>query len=192
MPSFMPLCRTLHIYLSLLIFVAMIFFSLTGIFLNHETWFGLDNARQTTQSGELPAELVKAGEPDKLAIVERLRAQFNVTGALEAFDVDDDALKITFKGPARRIEATVARASGKTEIVREYQGLVALLNDLHKGRGSGSGWSVVIDVSAIVMLLSAVTGLILWFALPRRRRLGVIVLVLSLLLMAGVYWVLVP
>lgn len=192
MRLFLIWCRTLHIYLSLLIFLAMLFFSLTGLFLNHESWFGLDNIRRSTQIGELPAEMVKSGEPDKLAVVERLRAQFNVTGALDAFDVDDESIKITFKSPARRIEAAITRADGKTEITREYQGAVALLNDLHKGRSSGAGWSIVIDACAIVMILSALTGLILWLTLPRRRTLGIIALVLGLLIGVGVYWMLVP
>lgn len=192
MRNFLLWCRTFHIYCSLLIFVAMLFFALTGLFLNHESWFGLDGVRRSTEMGEFSADLVKSGEPDKLAIVERLRAQFNVTGALEAIELDDESIKITFKGPARHIEVTITRASGKTEIVREYQGMVALLNDLHKGRSTGSGWSIVIDVSALLMIVSAVTGLILWFTLPRRRISGIIALALGLVGGLIVYWALVP
>ena len=51
-------------------------------------------------------------------------------------------------------------------LVRPYElsetrfGLVAVINDLHKGCDSGSGWSVVIDLSAVLMVLVSLTGLV--------------------------------
>jgi len=34
-------------------------------------------------------------------------------------------------------------------------------NDLHKGRDTGKTWSILIDVSAVLMTLISLTGLIL-------------------------------
>jgi len=53
-------------------------------------------------------------------------------------------------------------------------GLVAVLNDLHKGRDSGRGWSVVIDVSAVLLTLVSLTGLLLLFFVYKRRTSGLI------------------
>jgi hypothetical protein len=52
---------------------------------------------------------------------------------------------------------------------------VALINDLHKGRDTGAAWSVVIDVSAVLMTVSSLTGLALLCTLRRRRVPGLLV-----------------
>ena len=56
----------------------------------------------------------------------------------------------------------------------EYQQgtLVALLNDLHKGRHSGAVWSWVIDISAIAIALLCIAGLGILLQAPRYRRGG--------------------
>jgi hypothetical protein len=43
----------------------------------------------------------------------------------------------------------------------------AKLNDLHKGRNSGGLWSFIIDLSAFLMIVFSITGLLL--ALAQRR-----------------------
>ena len=48
-------------------------------------------------------------------------------------------------------------------------GFVALLNDLHKGRDSGRAWSFVIDLSAVLMALVSLSGLVLVYP-PHRSR----------------------
>jgi hypothetical protein len=55
-------------------------------------------------------------------------------------------------------------------------GLVALLNDLHKGRDSGKAWGVVIDLSAVLMVLVSLSGLILVFYLQKRLFSGLVTL----------------
>ena len=65
------------------------------------------------------------------------------------------------------------------------------MNDLHKGRNTGSVWSVVIDVSAVVLSLVAVSGIWLLLYVKRRRSSGLWiglagVLLLGLLCLLGV------
>src|SRR6188474_2915943 len=74
--------RTLHIYISMLGLIAVIFFSVTGIMLNHEEWFGFATPRIVNKEGVLPEAM--ATEPDKLTIVEKLRREFGVTGAMDS------------------------------------------------------------------------------------------------------------
>ena len=59
-------------------------------------------------------------------------------------------------------------------MVQTKNGWVAVLNDLHKGRDSGRGWSVVIDVSAVLLTLVSLTGLLLLFFVYKRRVSGLI------------------
>ena len=50
----------------------------------------------------------------------------------------------------------------------------------------------ILDAVAILLLLASLTGFLLWYALPKRRRLGVIGLIASVVLVAAFYVWLVP
>jgi hypothetical protein len=70
-------------------------------------------------------------------------------------------------------------------------GLIALLNDLHKGRDTGPIWSILIDISAVLMTLISLTGLVLLFYLKLRRVPGVIVALMGTVAIVLIYrfWV---
>src|SRR5436190_21141708 len=54
--QFAAVVRWLHIYVSLLGFTALIFFAITGITLNHPTWFGIEAVRTKELKGEVKKE----------------------------------------------------------------------------------------------------------------------------------------
>ena len=66
--------------------------------------------------------------------------------------------------------------------------LVAVLNDLHKGRDTGKKWSAVIDFSAVLMTLVSLTGLTLIFFLNKRRFSGLVLVAVGALLCCLVYF----
>ncbi len=117
--------RTIHIYVSMLGLLAVIFFSVTGIMLNHEEWFGFEAPRIVHREGTLPEAMAR--EPDKLAIVEKLRKDFGATGAMDSFEIEEDRLHVVFKSPGRRTEAAL---SGPTGMPRSSS----------KRTGSPAGW----------------------------------------------------
>jgi hypothetical protein len=182
--------RLLHIYLSMLGLLAVVFFSITGIMLNHEEWFGFAEPRVKKNEGTVPVALLAA--PDKLGIVEKLRKDFGATGALDSFDVRDDELRLDFKSPGRHTEATITRADGHAEVSIETHGFAGRLTDLHKGTEAGPAWRLVIDATAILLLLSSLTGLVLWLLVPKWRPLGIVALVVCAGVCAVVYFVFVP
>lgn len=186
----MAVSRTLHVYLTMFAFLLMMFFAVTGLLLNHEDWLGADTVRPVERTGDFPVALL-AG-PDKLMIVERLRAQYGAVGAVSTFDVDDASLRIEMKGPGRHTEAEIDRRTGKATISVEQRGLFLRLDDLHRGKDSGPVWRWVLDVSALLLFLGSVTGLVMWIGLPRRRRWGVAALVSSLVVCLAIYFAFVP
>lgn len=182
--------RLIHIYLSMLGLLAIVFFSITGIMLNHEEWFGFAEPRISKKEGTVPAALLTA--PDKLGIVEKLRKDLGATGALDSFDVRDDELALVFKSPGRRTEATIARADGHAEVSIETHGFAGRFVELHRGTEAGPAWRLVIDATAILLLLSSFTGLVLWLLVPKWRPLGIVALVVCAGVCAVVYLVFVP
>ncbi len=61
-------------------------------------------------------------------------------------------------------------ASGDFELVVEQEGWVAVINDMHKGRDTGTVWKWVIDLSAGFLVLISITGLVMQCFLRKRRR----------------------
>jgi len=184
--------RWLHIYLSLLAFTALLFFAVTGLTVNHPDWFGASTVVATTAEGTLPAGLVPSSGDgdagiDKLALVEFLRSQHAVRGALAELRADDSECTVAFKGPGYAADVTIDRASSHYDLQVSRYGLVAILNDLHKGRDTGGGWSLLIDVAAVAMTVVSLSGLVLLFYLKRRLLPGLITAVVGTVLVIVVY-----
>jgi hypothetical protein len=192
--------RWLHVYLSMFGLAAVLFFSVTGITLNHPDWiFGqLEHARAVEGDvdvnwiGRDVAESNNSGQIKKLEVVEHLRKTHKVRGALADFRVDDSECMVSFKGPGYSADAFIDRESGHYSLTELDHGLTALFNDLHKGRDTGAVWSVVIDLSAGLMTLISLTGLVLLFYLKLRRVSGVMVALAGIAVLIVIYWFCVP
>jgi hypothetical protein len=135
-------------------FAIVFFFAVTGLTLNHPQWFA-NQMRTTKANGSLEASWTHTaadGDVKKLEIVELLRNRHGIHAALADFRVDDRECDLNFKGPGYSAEAVIDRASGHYELTEARMGWGAIINDLHKGRDTGSGWKALIDVSAILLV----------------------------------------
>ncbi len=187
------LSRWLHIYLSMISFAIVLFFSVTGLTLNHADYFA-GELKTSTEKGTLNATWVNTTDTlriAKLEVVEYLRKTNQLKGELSEFRIDETECSLSFKGPGYGADVFIDRATGAYEISLMRAGAVGILNDLHKGRDSGKSWSWVIDVSAILMTFVSLTGLILILYIKRKRLSGLTWAVIGLLLSILVYvlWV---
>jgi uncharacterized protein len=187
---FTALMRTLHIYLSVLGLVLVLFFSVTGFMLNHDDWFGFNPPHERKIEGTLPADLVP--KLDRLLIVEELRKSYKATGPLYSFEDQADPLRVVFKHPGYNAEATIDRTTGQTTMTIQTTGVAGLLMDLHRGTFSGKWWSLCIDIAAVLLAVASATGIVLWLYLPKRRRLGLVALVVGLALCLSACWAFMP
>ena len=163
--------RWFHVYSSMIAFLLIFFFGITGITLNHPTWtFGSD-IQMSTVEGQLPFSPTFADNTaDYLTISEFARSELGVSGSVDSFETTNDTIGITYRNPGYGADLFVDAVDGTYQLNVEQQGWVAVLNDLHKGRDSGSTWSWVIDVSAAFLVVVSLTGLLMQFFLRRRRR----------------------
>jgi len=174
---FAHLARWLHTYLSMLSFAILLFFAATGLTLNHAEWFeGQGNTAR--YQGALDTAWLKTPDPKGVAqdkIVAFLRLAHGVKGDVSEINVDETQCEVLFKGPGYEADASIDRGTGKYDLRVTHSGLIAVLNDLHKGRDSGNKWSAVIDFSAVLMTLVSLTGLTLIFFLNKRRLTGLVI-----------------
>jgi hypothetical protein len=204
---FAKLMRWLHIYLSMFGLATVLFFSVTGITLNHPDWVFGQVERRRDAEGQVELKWIsrasaatdsqaddqrdRSTEVAKLDVVEHLRKTQAIRGALTDFRVDDSECMVSFKGPGYSADAFIDRDSGHYRLTEIDHGLIALINDLHKGRDTGPIWSVLIDISAGLMSLISVTGLVLLFYLKLRRVPGLIVALVGTVVIVFVFrfWV---
>jgi hypothetical protein len=159
-------------------FAILLFFAVTGLTLNHQNWFA-GQARTTQFHGSLNPQWVKTADPKdvaKLEIVEYLRRTHHIRAALRDFRIDDGQCEVAFKGPGYEADIFIDRSTAGYDLTETRAGLVAVVNDLHKGRDTGAEWSAAIDLSAILMTCVSLTGLTLLFFLQKRLVKGLIVL----------------
>lgn len=188
--------RWLHLYLSMFAFGTMLLFSVTGLTLNHPEWFGAGKSVTVDLAGEIDRSLL--GDPDadprgdsldRLAVAETLRDRHRLRGMVTDFRTDEMEIVVGWKGPAWAADAVIDRDTGRYSLAVTSHGVVDLLNDLHKGRDTGAAWSLAIDLSAVLLVIAAVTGFLLVFWMRRKRLAGLLVaLAGALAVLAAAAW----
>jgi hypothetical protein len=189
--AFAEWSRWLHIYLSMFSFVIVLFFSVTGLTLNHLEWFPEKEVLNELDGKMNPVWVNSAdtAQVKKLEIVEFLRASYHVKGQLNDFRIDESECSISFQGPGYTADIFVDRSKGTFHLSERSLGVIAWANDLHKGRDTGQGWKWVIDFSAIFMTVISITGLILLLFIKKKRANGLLWLVLGIGAIALFYFI---
>jgi len=170
-------------------FAIVLFFSVTGLTLNHADKF-VNEVHSVQEKGKMDVSWVNVTDTikiPKLQIVEYLRQKNSISAACSDFRIDDSQLSVSFKGPGYAADIFIDRANGNYEVTKTGAGFVGVINDLHKGRDTGPVWSVVIDIAAVLMTLVSLSGLLLLLYIKRKRLSGILVAVAGLLLAYFIY-----
>jgi hypothetical protein len=191
--------RALHTYVTMFALILLIFFSFTGFILNNgglyensgKLWDLGKATSVSDRSAEMPVKLWE-GKNYLFAVEHYLREHLGARGKLpEKIDDDAQVIHFEFKSPGRTMDYAVIRDTPQVEI-HEESNFLGMMTDLHTGEHSGRWWPWVIDCVAVFLMFACVSGVILWITLPKRRKIGIIALVVSVGLCGGIYWWLVP
>lgn len=174
--------RRLHIYISMALLLVVLFFAITGITLNRPDIFVSDTPDITEQTLTLPTSLLSSDKgpfvPDTDALIAYLSTHSALSGTASGVEVFTDLeegeliegeISLDYKGPGYNATVFIDMTTAQAEIEITHYGVVALLNDLHKGRNSGDVWKWFIDVTAILMIFFVLTGVCL--LLPKKKTL---------------------
>jgi hypothetical protein len=175
-------------------FAVVFFFAATGLTLNHPDWFA-SQQRTVIRHGVADAALLGKGashDPDKLGLVEMLRAREHVHGAVGEVRIDDSQVSISMRAPGYTADTFIDRDTGKYELTEVSSGFVAVMNDLHKGRDSGKVWAFLIDASAVLLVLVSLTGFVLLWFMHKRRTSGFLLALVGAIAVVTLYKLYVP
>jgi len=176
--AFNRLMRVAHTYSAMWVLLLLLFFSVTGITLNHPEWQSQLGATQSISVYPLPETLRTWPTVAEQATYTDALATWLLGQGVKAvswqsrFDSDEFTLELNFKRPAGYALAIVDFKHQEIELEQKFSGYLALLNDLHKGRDSGLLWRWLIDITAIACLFFALTGFYLLLKMPSKKSIG--------------------
>lgn len=182
--------RYVHGWLSAFAFLTLLFFSVTGLLLNHPERFEPTKTEQTTQLilPESVLKSIKQQENPSDTILNYVRQQQNVVGRYQSSEVMDNEVMIRLESPAGATDIWVMADTGETEITQKPASTVSMLNDLHRGKNSGLAWSWLIDISAIIVIALSLVGYILFLSIKTRLVTHLVLTAASLALIILLIW----
>jgi hypothetical protein len=156
--------------------IGMFLFAITGITLNHAASINA-TPKVTHQSATLEAPLLAtlakpAAEkaPLPAPVAARISALTGLDPAGKSVEWSDEEAYVAMPRPGGDGWVSIDRTSGKVESEVTNRGWVSYLNDLHKGRNSGTAWFWFIDVFAVACIVFTLTGLLLLQLHAAKRR----------------------
>ena len=178
---FFMLVRSVHLYSSTALFAALAFFCVTGVTLSH-SWYLDSGSRNDSTTLEIPNVLAEglnpdAWNPDVDALTDYLETSVGLQAPIN-IELDRDYGELTLSYSAPASDADVLVSQDGIVIDSQRGSWLATLNDLHKNRDAGAVWSLLVDVTAIGMLLFALTGLVILF--QNRRKLSRSLMIVAL------------
>ena len=178
-----------HIYVSSAGFTLALLFGATGLTLNHQD-FGFSSPQVSTSGFVLDKDLVNNAEQSTLERV--VRQKLGIRSPATDYHDDPDEIQLTFAAPGGRTVITINRGDGTAQVEKETRGFFGKLDDLHKGLDAGRAWLWTIDLAAVLLVISSVTGMVTLVALRARRRSGFVVCTLGVVTVAAIYLIWVP
>jgi len=157
--------------------IGMLLFAITGITLNHAGSIPA-TPRVSEQTAELPADLLalaQAAEAQEAPLPDPVRAwigeELKVSLPADAApEWSPGEAYLALPRPGGDAWLSLDTAVGEVIYERTDRGVVAYLNDLHKGRNTGVAWMWFLDVFAIGCVVFCITGLILLQLHSHARR----------------------
>lgn len=160
-----------HWISSALCLLGMLLFSITGITLNHASQIEAKPQvvrRQATLPAPLRAQLAEyaaAHDGAKEALPEAAEQWLNTTWSLKAGGRSAEWASDEVYLPLPKAGGDAWVRLGLEDGVAEYEntdrGWISWLNDVHKGRNTGTAWNWFIDIFAVTCLLFCLTGLLI-------------------------------
>ena len=159
-----------HWISSAIALLGMLLFAATGLTLNHAAQIEAHPVVVDRQA-RLPAALLAAHAPGAgqhkhdapldADLADWVGAALQVDVHGRSAEWSPDEIYVALPRPGGDAWVRIDRASGAAEFEDTRRGWVSWLNDLHKGRNTGTAWSWFIDAFAVACLVFTLTGLVI-------------------------------
>jgi hypothetical protein len=171
-------CRIWHGYLSAFAFAALLFFSVTGLMLNHPDLFaGEKPPIQESQFKLTPEQLTEvrsSAAPGE--VLARIAADHGTLyGDYKDGTAAGDEVFALLQGVRGSSDVRANLADGSVVVTSEGAATLDQLNALHRGESAGAVWRASIDIVAIVMIVVALAGYAIFLSMSGKLRTALLI-----------------
>lgn len=185
--------RRLHYYLGLYFLLFIWLFSLTGLLLNHSDW-GFAEFWPQRRQATVEREINPPDATDDLAMARDLLRQLGMMGEIQETSLSPEGNRLTINvgrpGQTFSVEADfAARRAIVTETRLNGWGVAQTLHTFtgvsldNPGRTRDWAvttlWALAMDALSVGLIALVVTGIYLWYRLPKKRLGGVLALAMG-------------
>ena len=167
------IARLIHVYVSMALLTLLLFFSVTGITLNHPEWFSRHQAQVIEQELTIKSITQLSITADQITneqqqiIANEIEQAFAISLKNIKPELMTGELFYSIKQAGKSASIAIVLETGEAFFEQTHYGWWAVLNDLHKGRNTSNFWGLIIDLSSLLFIVFAITGFIL--AIPQKR-----------------------
>ncbi|HMN46464.1 MAG TPA: PepSY-associated TM helix domain-containing protein [Povalibacter sp.] len=180
-------CRLLHGWLSAIAFLALCFFSVTGLLLNHPQWTEGEPPAPVTKTVQLDPQAVKrielADDPGAV-LAEIAAAHAALRGEYSSGDRAGPDVFARLQGVRGLTDVRVNLPTGRLEIVIEPAPATLVMNELHRAERASPSWRLLVDVVAVLLIVLSLIGYLIFLSMRFRLRTA---LLLTLVSAAGMW-----
>lgn len=168
--------RQIHLFAAFILTVFVLMYFVTGLVMIFEEHFHRKDNSVTTVTREVPGIRLASG--DKL--VTTVREHFEVSGQYQVRQGKARTV-ITFRHPGMEATVVVPNHSDSVTVTTKEKNFISALHQFHRLHGYHGGWNYrvwafVYDLSALSMIVFAITGVYLWYKTERVRWPGWLIL----------------
>ncbi len=180
MTNFDKINRRTHLYLGLVFMPWLLMYGVSSFIIIHQSWFRADKERAWEPLFERQYKRSVPDSGDLRATAQDLLKDCNLEGAFWADKPNADTLRIdrfSFRDSTR---VTYAIKEQKLKAERQRMRPSQVLVRMHFRGGFGQPtfldkfWGLLVDIACVGIIIWVVSGLIMWWRLPRLRVWGAI------------------
>jgi hypothetical protein len=185
--------RKVHGWVGLWGAVMGLLFGTTGFLLNHRAG-PLKVSSGESQVEQLQIPLPKGGLKSPMDMARWLSNELHIDGKPgkprrepahpvawgDKSAVQPEFWQVGIFGPALSVQAEYWLGNGYVSVKRTQNSFLTVMNNLHRGVGLSIGWVLLIDTFAGGIILLSLTGVLLWTELNKRRTIGVVLVLGSI------------
>jgi hypothetical protein len=191
--QFLKWLRKIHGWIGLWGAVLGLLFGVTGFLQNHRAVMKIKAGGPDVSSVELPVAADAFHSPRDFAKwahetlkVDRqpLRVQRDPAKPVTWGDqsvTQPEHWTVRFVAPRYLVDADYWKGSTFVHVERREQGLVGVLEAMHRSQGANVGWILLADSIAGSLILLSLTGVLLWTELNRKRAIGATIFMVSVM-----------
>jgi hypothetical protein len=184
--------RKFHIYIGLFFLFFILFFSISGLLLNHSRWeftsFWKERKETKTETNLIiPANL------DSASLVQNFKEQLNISGEISNVRLTAENIYFRAGKPGYMREINVDFKSSVCVSKVTAFNLWGKIRNLHTFNGSDKAhpevqpnwlitniWRLVMDLTAIALIFLSFSSWIMWYEVRKSYPAGIVVLVLGI------------